>query len=402
MNCKRQIKFSPPDISDKEIEAVAEVLKSGWITTGPKTKLFEQKIAEYCGTQKAVCLNSATACMSAALHILGVGPGDEVILPAYTYTATASVVIHAGATPVMIDIADNSFEMNYDLLEKAINEKTKVIMPVDLAGIMCDYKRIFEIIESKKGLFVPSNDIQSALGRIAVLADGAHSFGAMQNGKICGSIADFTSFSFHAVKNLTTAEGGALTWKTIPGIQDAEIYKNLMLYSLHGQSKDALSKNKPGAWEYDILYPAYKCNMTDIMSAIGLVQLERYGNMLAKRREIITYYNTELEKLGIGFLNHYSDNHASSGHLYLSTLTGRDMSFRNKLIEQLAERGIATNVHYKPLPLLSAYKNLGYDINSFPMAYSKFETELTLPLNTVMTMEDAEYVIENFKILLRG
>ena len=396
----RNIPFSPPDITEAEIESVAEVLRSGWITTGPKTKLFEQKIAEYCHTDKAVCLNSATACMELALRLFGIGEGDEVITSAYTYTASASVIQHVGARIVLVDTAKDSFEMDYDALENAITDKTKAIIPVDLAGVVCDYDRIFEIVNSKKDLFSPQNKYQEALGRILVLCDAAHGFGAQQGGKMCGEIADFTSFSFHAVKNLTTAEGGALTWRPLDGISDDEIYKEFMLLSLHGQSKDALAKTKLGAWEYDIVSTAYKCNMTDIMAAIGLTQLDRYPEMLAKRRQIIEMYNKAMDELGIEYLNHYDDVSQSSGHLYLARLTGKSCDDRNLFIEKMAEKGIACNVHYKPLPMHTAYKNLGFDIKDYPNAYNQFANEVSLPLNTKMSLEDAEYVIEVMKEIL--
>ncbi len=391
---KRNIPFSPPDITEAEIDAVAEVLRSGWITTGPKTKLFEQKIAEYCHTSKAVCLNSATACMELVLRLFGIGEGDEVITSAYTYTASASVIHHVGAKIVLVDTAKDSFEMDYDALEKLITPRTKAIIPVDIAGVMCDYDRIFDIVESKKSIFNPNGKYQQALGRILVLADCAHGFGAERRGRMAGEVADFTSFSFHAVKNLTTAEGGALTWRPLNGISDEEIYKEFMLLSLHGQSKDALAKTKLGAWEYDIVSPAYKCNMTDIMSAIGLVQLERYPEMLKKRKSIIEIYNKTMDEMGIEYLKHYTEDNTSSGHLYLTRLTGRTYEERNEFINRLAEIGIACNVHYKPLPMHTAYKKLGFDINDYPNAYAQFANEVSLPLNTKMTLEDAEYVAD--------
>lgn len=403
MNTKlRNIPFSPPDMSEAEILEVAEALRSGWITTGPKTKEFERQIAEYCGTNKAVCLNSATACMEMILHVLGVGPGDEVITCAYTYTATASVTCHVGAKVVMVDTAPGSFEMDYSKLADAITENTKVIIPVDLAGIVCDYEKVFATVESKKHLFKPANDIQKAFGRVVVLADAAHAFGAEQNGKMCGNIADFTSFSFHAVKNLTTAEGGALTWKPIPGIDDEWIYKQFQLLSLHGQNKDALAKTKLGAWEYDIVAPNYKCNMTDVMAGIGLAQLKRYQGMLDRRREIIEKYNEGLKDCDVQVLNHYSENHASSGHLYLVRLLGKTVEQRNAVIEKMAERQIACNVHYKPLPMMTAYKNLGFDIANYPNAYAQYVNEVTLPLNTRLSDEDVEYVIENFVDIIKN
>lgn len=395
----RNIPFSPPDISEEEIANVVEVLKSGWITTGPKTKLFEQRIAEYCGTAKAVCLNSATACMELILRLFGIGEGDEVITSAYTYTASASVICHVGAKVVLADTAPGSFEMDYDKLPDLITDKTKAIIPVDIAGVMCDYGKIFKAVNSKKDIFKPNGKYQEALGRVLVLADCAHGFGAEQNGKKAGAVADFTSFSFHAVKNLTTAEGGALTWLPLSGIDDEEIYKQFMLLSLHGQSKDALAKTQLGAWEYDIVSPAYKCNMTDIMAAIGLVQLDRYPDMLARRKEIIGIYDETLNMLGIAHLSHYTDNAKSSGHLYLSRLTGKDMAYRNEFIIKMAECGIACNVHYKPLPLLTAYKNLEFDIADYPNAYAQFANEVSLPLNTKMSVEDAQYVAENARKL---
>lgn len=403
MNTKlRNIPFSPPDMSEAEILEVAEALRSGWITTGPKTKEFERQIAEYCGTNKAVCLNSATACMEMILHVLGVGPGDEVITCAYTYTATASVTCHVGAKVVMVDTAPGSFEMDYSKLADAITENTKVIIPVDLAGIVCDYEKVFAAVEGKKHLFKPANDIQKAFGRVVVLADAAHAFGAEQNGKMCGNIADFTSFSFHAVKNLTTAEGGAVTWKHIPGVDDEWIYKQFQLLSLHGQNKDALAKTKLGAWEYDIVAPNYKCNMTDVMAGIGLAQLKRYQGMLDRRREIIQKYNEGLKDCNVQVLNHYGDSHASSGHLYLVRLLGKTVEQRNAVIEKMAERQIACNVHYKPLPMMTAYKNLGFDIADYPNAYAQYVNEVTLPLNTRLSNEDVEYVIDNFVDIIKN
>lgn len=390
-----KIPFSPPDITENEINAVAEALRSGWITTGPRTKEFEQRIAALCHTSKAVCLNSATACMELILRILGVGEGDEVITSAYTYTATASVICHVGAKPVFVDTQSDSFEMDYDKLEQAITPRTKVVMPVDLAGIVCDYSRVFAAAEAKRQLFRPANDLQEAFGRVIVLADAAHAFGASREGRMCGEIADFTSFSFHAVKNLTTAEGGALTWRDIPGIDNEWLYKQFMLYSLHGQSKDAFAKTQLGAWEYDIVYPAYKCNMTDIMAAIGLAQLERYPQLLQRRREIIGIYNEILENSDIQVLNHYTDTSSSSGHLYLTRLLGKDEQQRNAAITRMAERGIATNVHYKPLPMMTAYRNLGFDIANHPNAYNLYSNELTLPLHTLLTDDQARFVAQN-------
>ena len=397
MNTKlRNIPFSPPDMSEAEIFEVAEALRSGWITTGPKTKEFEKLIAMCCGTNTAVCLNSATACMEMILHVLGVGPGDEVITCAYTYTATASVTCHVGAKVVMVDTAPASFEMDYSKLADAITERTKVIIPVDLVGIVCDYEKVFAAVESKKHIFKPANDIQKAFGRIVVLADAAHAFGAKQQGKMCGEIADFTSFSFHAVKNLTTAEGGALTWRPIPGIEDEWLYKQFQLLSLHGQNKDALAKTKLGAWEYDIVAPNYKCNMTDVMAGIGLAQLKRYPEMLYRRRQIINKYNEGLKGCNVQVLNHYSDTHSSSGHLYLVRLLGKSVEQRNEVITKMAERGIACNVHYKPLPMMTAYKNLGFDIKDYPNAYAQYENEVTLPLHTRLSDEDIDYIISNF------
>ena len=391
------IPFSPPDIGEEEIREVVDTLKSGWITTGPKTKLFENKIADFCRTSRAVCLNSATACMETTLRILGVGPGDEVITSAYTYTATASVVCHVGAKLVLVDTAADSFQMDYDRLEAAVTERTKVIIPVELGGVVCDYDRLFQIAENKKSLFHPSNEIQEKIGRVILMADAAHGFGAMRRGQMCGEIADFTCFSFHAVKNLTTAEGGAVTWRDIPGIDNEDLYKKYMLMSLHGQSKDALAKTQLGAWEYDIAAPYYKCNMTDIMASIGLAQLKRYREMLGRRRDIIEMYDRALAELAVTHLEHFDEINASSGHLYLVRLTGKDREFTNRFISKMAEEGVATNVHYKPLPLLSAYKNMGFDIKDYSNAFHMFENELTLPLHTCLTDEQAAYVVETFK-----
>lgn len=391
------ISFSPPDIGEEEIREVVDTLKSGWITTGPKTKLFENKIADFCRTSRAVCLNSATACMETTLRILGVGPGDEVITSAYTYTATASVVCHVGAKLVLVDTAEDSFQMDYDRLEAAVTERTKVIIPVELGGVVCDYDRLFQIVENKKPLFHPSNEIQKKIGRVILMADAAHALGAMRRGKMCGEIADFTCFSFHAVKNLTTAEGGAVTWRDIPGIDNEDLYKKYMLLSLHGQSKDALAKTQLGAWEYDIIAPYYKCNMTDIMASIGLAQLKRYREILQRRRDIIETYDRALAELPVTRLKHFDDINVSSGHLYLVRLTGKDRKFTNRFITAMAEEGVATNVHYKPLPLLSAYKNMGFDIKDYPNAFHMFENELTLPLHTCLTDEQAAYVAETFK-----
>lgn len=389
MNTKK-IPFSPPDMSEKEILLVTEALRSGWITTGPKTKEFEKQIAAYCHTEKAVCLNSATACMELILRVLGIGPGDEVIVPAYTYTATASVVCHVGATLVIVDV------MDYNKLADAITPRTKVIIPVDLGGVMCNYDKIYEVIESKKSIFQPTNDIQKAIARVIIMADAAHAFGAQRNGKMCGEVADFTSFSFHAVKNLTTAEGGALTWKNIPGIDNNYLYKQFQLLSLHGQNKDALAKTQLGSWEYDIVSPAYKCNMTDIMAAIGLAQLERYQSMLDRRKTIIQRYENALSERSIQTLCHYGRNNSSSGHLFLVRLKDKTLEERNEIIIRMAERGIACNVHYKPLPMMTAYKALGFDIKDYPNAYNQYYNEITLPLHTRLTDEDVEYVITNF------
>ena len=394
---KRQIKFSPPDISQAEIDEVVDTLKSGWITTGPKTKLFEKQIAEFCHTSKAVCLNSQTAAQELTLRVLGIGPGDEVIVPAYTYTATASVVEHVGAKIVMIDSQKDNVEMDYDLLEKTITNKTKAILPVDLGGIICDYKKIFEIVEKKKNLFTPNNDIQKAFGRIIVCADTAHSFGSTQNGLKAGEIADFSSFSFHAVKNLTTGEGGAVTWRDIPGIDNEELYKKYQLLSLHGQNKDALAKTKLGAWEYDIVAPYFKCNMTDIMASIGLAQLKRYPNILARRKEIVSKYDEAMKNYNVSVLKHYTENSSSCGHLYIVRFNGKSVEYRNAFITKMAELGVATNVHYKPLPMHTAYINLGFDIKNYPNAYHMYENAMTLPLHTCLTDEDIEYVLEAFK-----
>lgn len=391
-----KISFSPPDMSEYEAQAAVEAIRSGWITTGPRTKEFERKIAEYCHTPRAVCFNSATASMEMALRLLGVGPGDEVITTAYTYTASASVVCHVGAKLVLVDTAPNSYEMDYEQLEAVITEHTKVIIPVDLAGIMCDYDRIFQIVERKRSLYLPQNDLQRSFGRVVVLADAAHAFGAQRKGKMSGEVADFTAFSFHAVKNLTTAEGGALTWRNIEGVDNEMLYKQLQLQSLHGQSKDALAKTQLGAWEYDIVLPAYKCNMTDIMAAIGMAQFDRYPQLLARRREMIEYYNQRLKDENIQVLNHFDSEHTSNGHLYLVRLLGKTEEQRNALITKMAERGIACNVHFKPLPMMTAYKNLGFDIADFPNAYQQYANEITLPLHTRLTDEDLTYVMENF------
>ena len=398
---KKMIPFSPPDISELEIGEVADALRSGWITTGPRTKRLEKNIAEWIGTEKCVCLNSQTACAEMALHVMGIGAGDEVITCAYTYTASASVIAHVGAKIVLIDTQKDRLEMDYDALEAAINEKTKAIIPVDIAGIPCDYDRIFEIVERKKNLFKPKNDIQSALGRVTVMADTAHAFGAKYHGKMIGAVADFSSFSFHAVKNLTTAEGGALTWKTIEGMSNEDIYKKLQLLSLHGQSKDALAKTKLGAWEYDIVGTYYKCNMTDVAAAIGLKQFERYPGMLKRRREIIEKYDAALRPLGVETLDHYTADWESSGHLYLTRIPNVTVEGRNEIITKMAERDVTCNVHYKPLPMHTAYKNLGFDIADYPNAYAHFANEITLPLHTCLTDEDVEYVIEQYTEVLK-
>lgn len=401
MDNKKIIPFSPPDITDEEIANVVDTLKSGWITTGPKTKLFEQKIAEYCHTDKAVCLNSNTACQETVLRVLGVGPGDEVITSAYTYTASASVIHHVGAKIVLVDTQKDSYEMDYEQLEKAITDKTKVIIPVDIAGVMCDYDKVFEIVERKKNLFKPNNDIQKLYGRIIVAADAAHSMGATYKGRIAGSVADFTSFSFHAVKNLTTAEGGAVTWKNVDGLDNEKLYKEFMLWSLHGQSKDALAKTKLGAWEYDIVYPGYKCNMTDIMAAIGLVQLERYPSLLKRRRELIKLYNDLLDHDYLDIINHGEGDSISSGHLMLTRVKNANEEERNEIITKLAEEGISSNVHYKPLPMHSAYKNLGFDIKNYPNAFNVYKNEITLPLHTLLTDDDVKYICKEYNKILK-
>ena len=397
------IPFSPPDITAEEVRVVTEALFSGWITTGPKTKELERLVARRCGTEYAVCLNSQTACAEMALRLMGIGPGDEVITTAYTYTATASVICHVGAKPVLIDTQPDSLEMDYDAMEAAINERTKVVIPVDLAGIPCDYARIFAALERKRHLFRPnpSSPIQVALGRIVVLADTAHAFGATLGDTPVGAVADFSAFSFHAVKNLTTAEGGALTWREIEGVSSADIYKKLQLLSLHGQSKDALAKVHLGAWDYDIKGTWYKCNMTDIAAAVGLGQLGRYDGMLLRRREIIGRYDAALKPLGVKVLDHYNERHCSSGHLYLTRIPGISQEQRNEIIHKMAARGIACNVHYKPLPLHTAYKELGFNIADFPNAYAQYENEITLPLHTRLTDEEVRYVIENYVDILK-
>ena len=393
---KRNIPFSPPDISELEIAEVAEALRSGWITTGPRTKELERRLAEYCHTSRAVCLNSATAAEELNFRICGIGDGDEVIVPSYTYTASASAAIHCGAKVIFVDSQKDSTEMDYDKVAEVITEKTKAVVAVDLGGIICDYDKLYAAVESKKHLFSPANDIQKAYGRVIVLADAAHAFGAKWHGKMCGEIADFTSFSFHAVKNLTTAEGGALTWRNHDGVDNESLYKQFQLLSLHGQNKDAFAKTRLGAWEYDIVAPYYKCNMTDVMAGIGLAQLKRYPEMLYRRRQIIERYNEGLKGCDVQVLDHFGDDHSSSGHLYLVRLLGEDVEYRNVVIEQMAERGIACNVHYKPLPIMTAYKNLGFDIANYPNAYNQYHNEITLPLHTSLTDEDVEYVISNF------
>jgi dTDP-4-amino-4,6-dideoxygalactose transaminase len=423
MNMKlRNIPFSPPDMTEAEVAEVREAILSGWITTGPRTKKLEAQISEFVHTDKTVCLNSATACMEMVLHLLGVGPGDEVIVPAYTYTATASVTQHVGAKLVMVDSQKDSVEMDYDQLEKAITEKTKVIVPVDLAGIIADYDRVFEIVERKKALFHPSNDLQKKFGRIIVSGDCAHSFGANRKGKMAGEIADFSSFSFHAVKNFTTAEGGAMTWNLpfgnevvpttvdyMPTVPKKEgetwnelLYRISQLFSLHGQNKDALAKTKLGAWEYDIIGPWYKCNMTDIMAALGLVQMQRYPELLKRRQEIVEKFNNGMKGLPVAVLNHKDADHCSSHHLYLVRLLGKTREETNQVIEKMAERGIATNVHYKPLPMMTAYKALGFDIKNYPNAHHLFENEITFPLHTKLTDEDVEYIVTNFVDIIKN
>ena len=397
----RKIPFSPPDISELEIQEVCEALRSGWITTGPRTKKLEQKLAQYCHTDKMVCLNSATAAEELNLRVLGIGPGDEVLVPAYTYTASASAAIHTGAIVRFIDCQENSLEMDYDRMEAAITEKTKAVIPVDLGGIPCDYDRIYEAVERKKDLFRPNSEIQKAMGRIAVVADCAHALGAEKNGKMTGALADFSSFSFHAVKNFTTAEGGASCWKTIPGVDNDELYHQYQLLSLHGQSKDALAKTKLGAWEYVIVGPWYKCNMTDIMAAIGLKQLERYPGLLQRRAEIIRRYDAALKPLGVETLTHFGEDYRSSGHLYITRVPNITEQQRNDIIVKMAEREIACNVHFKPLPMMTAYKTLGFDIEDYPNAYKHYANEITLPLHTKLSDEDVAYVIENFTEILK-
>ena len=398
----RDIPFSPPDITDAEIEEVIKAMKSGWITTGPRTKEFERKIAEFLGVNKAACLNSATAAMELPLRVLGIGPGDEVITSAYTYTASASIIDHVGAKIILVDTGPDSFEMDHEQLADAITENTKMIIPVDIGGKMCDYDAIYNVVESKKELFKANNELQALFNRVIVMADAAHAFGATRKGMNCGQVADFTCFSFHAVKNLTTAEGGAVVWRNDLGLDDEEIYKQFMLFSLHGQSKDALAKTQKGAWEYDIVYPAYKCNMTDIMAGIGLVQLGRYEGLLARRREIIEMYDNALHPLRIETLEHYGDDFSSTGHLYLARIPGISEAERNEIIIKMAEAGIACNVHYKPLPMFTAYKNLGFDIKDYPNAFDMYKNEITLPLHTLLSDEDVEYVVESLKGAVSG
>ena len=396
-----KIPFSPPDITEAEIEEVADALRSGWITTGPKTKELEREVAAFCGTNRAVCLNSQTACGEMTLRVLGVGEGDEVITSAYTYTASASVVCHVGAKLVLVDTQKDSLEMDYDKLEAAITEKTKVIIPVDLGGVPCDYDRIFSIVEKKKALFHPTNELQKAIGRVIVMADAAHAFGATWKGRPVGSIADFSNFSFHAVKNFTTAEGGAATWRSIEGVDDEALYHQYQLLSLHGQSNDALAKTQLGAWEYDIVGPWYKCNMTDVTAAIGLAQMKRYKGLLERRKEIIGKYDAALKPLGIEVLDHYSEKHQSSGHLYITRIPGITLEQRHEIIVKMAEAGIACNVHYKPLPMMTAYKNLGFDIQNCPNAYERFANEITLPLHTKLTDEEVDYVAEQYSKIVK-
>lgn len=396
MTKKLNIPFSPPDITEEEIQAVADVMRSGWLTTGPKTKELERQMAQFCHVNKGACLNSATACLETALRLFGIGEGDEVIVPAYTYTASASVVCHVGATLKLVDVSKGTYHIDYDMLESMINENTKAVIPVDIAGVMVDYDRIRSIVESKKAIFRPANKLQAALGHILILADAAHSYGAVRQGKHSGECADFTSFSFHAVKNFTTGEGGGLVWRDIEGIDNEDIYKQIMLLTLHGQSKDALAKTQLGAWEYDIKGTYYKCNMTDIMAAIGLVQMKRYPSLLKRRKDIIDMYTQAIASEKAEVIQHYGDDFASSGHLMLVRLTGKGEQERNELITAMAERGIATNVHYKPLPLHTAYKNLGFSIEDYPNAYEMYHNEITLPLHTCLTDEQVRYVTDNF------
>jgi len=397
----QNITFSPPDITEEEIAEVAEALRSGWITTGPRTKHLEKEIAAYCRTEEAVCLNSATAALELTLHALGIGPGDEVITSAYTYTASASPIYHVGAKIVLVDTTPESYEMDYEKVEKCITSRTKAIIPVDIAGIACDYDKLFAAVEVKRSIFKANNKIQKAFGRVAIVADAAHALGSQWHGKIVGEIADFTTFSFHAVKNFTTGEGGAVTWRNISDIDNEELYKHFQLLSLHGQSKDALAKTQLGAWEYDIKMLAYKCNLTDIVAALGLVQLKRYPKLLARRREIIEQYNSALKNCNVQVLNHYDNDHTSCGHLYLVRLLGKDAEFRNEFILKMAERGIGTNVHYKPLPMHTAYKDLGFDIKDYPNSYNMYKNEISLPLHTKLKDEDVSYIIESFKDILK-
>ena len=394
------IPFSPPDITDIEIEEVIEALKSGWITTGPKTKEFERQITEYCGSERTVCLSAATTALEMTLRVLGIGKGDEVIVPAYTYTASCSVICHVGATPVIVDSQPDREEMDYEKMADAITEKTKAIIPVDIAGILCDYEKIYEVVEDKRDLFTPSNEFQEVFDRVIVVADCAHGFGAIQNGKKAGNIADFSCFSFHAVKNLTTAEGGAVTWKAHDGLDSEKLYKKYQIYSLHGQTKDALEKTQKGSWEYDILIPAYKCNMTDVQAGIGLGQLKRYNSMLERRHELIKRYDDVFKDTRVIVPNHRGENHISSGHLYLARLDGVSLEERNEIIVKMEERGISTNVHYKPLPLLTAYKNLGFDIKDYPNAYGLFENEISLPIYSTLTDEEVDYISRNLLEIL--
>ena len=394
------IPFSPPDITMQEAQEVTAALLSGWITTGARTKLFEEEIAQSCGTEKAVCLNSATACLETILQILGIGSGDEVITTPYTYTATASVICHVGATIRFVDTQKDSFEMDYEQVAACINERTKAVIPVDIAGVPCNYEKIFAAVESRRELFHPENEIQKAIGRVAVVADSAHAFGAQWRDQKVGAIADFTAFSFHAVKNLTTGEGGALTWRNIAGIDNDSLYKEFQLLSLHGQDKDALERSEHNSWEYDIIYPGYKRNMTDITAAIGLAQMKRFPGMLARRKELIMHYNEALKDENVDILSHYTDEYASSGHLYMVRLLGRTSEERNEIIRNMASRGIATNVHFKPLPMMTAYQRLGFDINDYPNAYHFFENEITLPLYTKLTDEQVEYLLRNFKEII--
>ena len=396
-----KIPFSPPDITEQDIEAVGEALRSGWITTGQRTKTLETKLADYVSTPACICLSSQTACAEMALRLLGVGEGDEVVTTAYTYTATASVVCHVGAKLVLVDTQKDSFEMDYDALSHAITPATKVVIPVDLAGVPCDYDKIFGVLESKKHLFTPNNQLQEAFGRVIVLADTAHALGAVYHDQMVGSVADFSAFSFHAVKNLTTAEGGALTWRHIEGVEDSLLYGQLKLLSLHGQSRDALEKNALCNWEYDVLGTWYKCNMTDMSAALGLSQLSRYDGMLSRRRQIIERYDTSLAPLGLDLLEHFTNTYTSSGHLYLTRIPSVRREERDAIIAQMAQRGVACNVHYKPLPMLTAYKNMGFDIKDFPNAYARYQNQITLPLYSRMTDEEVDYVIQNYTDVVR-